>query len=52
MAALLEKQEDYAGALAAIERLVRFYPKEKRFKQEMEALKKKVDMVEAKADSQ
>ncbi|MCK5734087.1 MAG: DUF2723 domain-containing protein [Candidatus Latescibacteria bacterium] len=50
MAALLEKQEDYAGALAAVERLVQFYPNEVRFDQEIESLKQKMET--AKADSQ
>ena len=52
LAALLEKKEDYAGALAAVERLVQFYPKEEGLKQEMEALKKKIEEVEALKDSQ
>jgi len=51
LAALLEKKEDYAGALTAIERLVQFYPKEESLKREMEALKKKMEAA-AKVDSQ
>ncbi|MFH1007385.1 MAG: DUF2723 domain-containing protein [Candidatus Latescibacterota bacterium] len=52
LATLLEEQGDYAGALAAVERLTQFYPDEARFAQELENLKEKVRTGTAGTDGQ